>query len=151
MLLRFIEGKDTSKIVAWRNAAAKYFPPQEPWTHRSHRTWYQSYMVDSNDFIYMICTSEGEPLGTIGITRQGHGTYEIGRVMLGERELAPPGIMSRALQEIMRRHEGSYYWLSVLADNHHAIRFYEKNGFTGKHQHTGMLYMIRTVEDDSAF
>lgn len=150
MRLRFIEGYDTRRIVEWRNTNAEYFPSQEPWTEESHLHWYAQYLADATDFMYMVGLDDGTPVGTIGITSHGEGNYEIGRVMLGERELSPPGIMSQALQEVIKRHEGGHYWLKVIKGNSRAVRFYEKNGFKHVTDDSMYLFMWRTGPDDPA-
>lgn len=143
MRLRFAEGYDTERIVRWRNANAEFFPLQEPWTAESHMKWYARYLADTDDFLYVVCTDSGTALGTIGITRYAPDCYEIGRVMLGERETAPPGIMSQGLQEVMRAHEGDFYRLKVLHGNDRAIRFYRKNGFRSYHYDETYFYMAK--------
>lgn len=141
---RYIEGRDAENIVRWRNANAEFFPPQEPWTAEGHLRWYAKYLQDMNDFVYMVCTDEGVPVGTIGVTRVYNRNYEIGRVLLGEREMAPPGIMSEALQAVMAKHEGDFYRLKVLHGNDRAVRFYRKNGFGAYHYDETYLYMARS-------
>lgn len=150
MKLRYIEGCDTSRIVEWRNANAEFFPDQEPWTVESHLRWYAGYLTDTSDFVHMVCLDDGTPVGTIGITSHGEGNYEIGRVMLGERELATPGIMGQALQAVIRLHEGNHYWLKVIKGNPRAVRFYEKNGFKHVTDDSMYLFMWRTGPDDPA-
>lgn len=142
MKLRFIELRDTRRIVAWRNANAEFFPPQEPWTEDSHYRWYTGYLGSAGDFVHMVCLDDWTPVGTIGITCRGD-LCEIGRVMLGDREHAPAGIMSEALQEVIRQHEADGYWLKVLSGNERAIRFYEKNGFRYCVRSGVYIYMTR--------
>jgi len=148
MKLRYIEGYDTATIVRWRNANAEFFPPQEPWTEKSHYNWYIRYLGDTSAFMYTVCLDDGTPVGTIGVTRELGNSYEIGNVLLGERELAPPGIMGEALEEVLRLHEADSWWLKVLRNNTRAIMFYKKHSFIAMETYGEWTYMVR-VDDDT--
>lgn len=147
MRLRFLKGSDADQVVTWRNANAEFFPPQSPWTVKSHLAWYSRYLADVNDWVYVVCLDDGTPVGTIGITKLEFGCYEIGRVLLGERDLAPKGIMSEALEEVIARHEADCYTLKVLTRNQRAVAFYAKHQFRITRLAGYCYYMTRTGDD----
>lgn len=134
MKLRLIGPADAYYLIRWRNSNAEYFPPRdEPLTYHEHMDWYDStYRWNPMDLMYMVCTDGGYPVGCLSVDIE---CGVIGRVILGEREVAPAGIMSEALQTLMIRIGRRRYSLEVLKDNARAIQFYVNNGFTvaGKH------------------
>lgn len=143
MHLRKLNYFDTALMINWRNANAKFFPSQPDLTISSHATWFnETYLNDPADHMYVIEADEEDhhygPIGTIGFNVR---TREIGRVMRGVD--AVPGIMGRALEEIVSLYSYGYYWLKVLADNDHAIRFYRKHCFFEGNHENGYIYMER--------
>lgn len=147
MKLRYIEGHDTRRIVAWRNANAEFFPPQPDWTEESHYNWYIRYLGNTDAFMHVVCLDDETPVGTIGVTREPGSSCEVGNVLLGERGLAPPGIMGEALEEVLRLHEADLWWLEVLRNNERAVRFYQKHGFVRYETYGEWAYMIRMSDD----
>lgn len=139
--LRKVTEHDDRMIVNWRNRNAEFFPPQEPLSLSSHLVWYfNTYAYDPSDH-YFIVTADGASVGTIAINTS---TFEIGRVLLGDKNYARTGVMTEALRLLIEAHYAGYYWLQVLRNNERAIAFYERNGFFATKELNGMLKMERT-------
>jgi RimJ/RimL family protein N-acetyltransferase len=122
--LRKITEHDAPYLVNWRNSNAEFFPPGPPLTLESHRSWYQGYLRDPQDHMYMVCAP-----GLVGTVAIHLGDREIGRVMRGPVH-GEKGAMSKALLELMRIYGFGSYILRVLEGNEHAIEFYRRLGFS---------------------
>lgn len=142
--LRKVTEADELLILQWRNENSEFFPVQPEFSIFSHRDWYRNtYVHDPADHYYTVLeTTDGDyPVGTIAFNSK---TYEIGRVLLGDKWFKRKGIMSEALAQLIEAFPADRYWLRVKADNDAAIRFYEKNGFHGVKTVDGMLRMEST-------
>jgi RimJ/RimL family protein N-acetyltransferase len=139
--LRKVRLTDFYCIAGWRNANAEFFPEQRKFTELNQYAWFTDvYAHDPADHYYMVLeTTDGDyPVGTIAFNSK---TYEIGRVLLGDKQFERRGIMSEALAQLIEAFPVGRYWLRVKEGNDAAVRFYEKNGFYGVKTVDGMLRM----------
>jgi acetyltransferase (GNAT) family protein len=126
--LRKLERTDDYLLVSWRNQDRDCFLDSSKITLESHRAWYYyRYILDPADQMYMVVL-DGKPVGTIGV-RLNKGSYEIQRVLLGEKTHAHSGVMSQALHLIFELYGPGGYFLEVLRDNLKAQQFYLKHEF----------------------
>ncbi len=128
MHLRKIDRDDSVFLISWRNDNARYFPAGPALTWESHLGWYENYIRNISDHMYLVC--DEKPVGTIAVNVS---TREIGRVLRGEQGVSP-GAMGWALEEIMRVYSRGYgghydFWLRVLKQNEHAVAFYQRHRF----------------------
>lgn len=127
MTLRKLESTDTPWVVKWRNDNRHWFGDSSELTTQGHRHWFhETYMQDPGDHMYMVVNKEGAGVGTIGIKLP---SFEIQRVLLGDRNSAESGLMGTALAELIRLYRSDVYWLRVLRNNDRAIAFYQKHDF----------------------
>lgn len=138
-MLRKICESDAMDLIRWRNANAEFFPPRsEPLSWYEHAHWFIKYLSNLEDQMYMVCTDDGLAVGTVAISIR---TKVIGRVMRGQPE--GPGLMSRAIFELMDLYGPGTYQLQVLEGNERAIKFYGDLGFEYYGQQDGMLTMLK--------
>lgn len=130
--LREIEKSDLEMLRLWRNANKEFFFTQTEITPEKQKDWYKNhYLNNPNDTIYMV-SYRGKPVGTLAMIKQGDD-YEIGRVMLGEKEYARHGVMGAATEKLLDKYKTSgdtqRVFLEVIKTNIPAIKFYELHGF----------------------
>lgn len=135
--LRLMNDDDTDSVVTWRNRedVRKRFIYREPFTRATHENWIKN-MVETGRAVQMIiCDLETEkPLGSVyirDIDRQ-HNKAEYG-IFIGEAQARGRGVGTAAAKLMLRycfeEEKLHRIYLRVLADNHQAIRSYEKAGF----------------------
>src|ERR1700733_11777808 len=140
MHLRKATDLDKGPLREWRIANAEYFPPGPKITVDSHLLWWKSYVNRPWDHMYMVVPEEGgDPVGTISVNMMAK-TFE--RVMRGRPE--HPGIMGKAIYELLNLYGGGDYMVQVLEGNDKAIKFYEKLGFRifGRQEYKPPLYKV---------
>lgn len=135
--LRLMTYDDTDLIVSWRNtdSVRKNFIYQALFTRESHENWIRT-RVETGDVVQMIIceTGTGRPVGSVYIrdVDHTHQKAEYG-IFIGEADARGKGygtaaakLMIRYCFEEMKLHR---LFLRVYADNHQAIKSYEKAGF----------------------
>jgi RimJ/RimL family protein N-acetyltransferase len=128
--LQKIGAFDAPWIVKWRNdpANSRWFPKQEPWTTQGWRAWFsEQYLRDPSQQMFTVVLN-GNGIGTIGVNTRG-GTGEIGRMMLGDKDVARGGHMREAAKLMMSALGLEYWWLEVMPDNVACIKFWQRMGF----------------------
>ncbi len=149
--LRKMTVDDAGLVVRWRNNNAPFFPPRlDPLTRNEHLRWFHSvYEYDPADHYYIVCEGYA-PVGTIAFNSR---TCEIGRVMLGAKSFERKGVMSEALDQLVKAfHSNHRYSLKVLETNTAAIAFYRRNYFVPFRNNYGpegdgdFVYMERWVD-----
>lgn len=135
--LRLMTYDDTDLIVSWRNtdSVRKNFIYQALFTRESHENWIRT-KVETGDVVQMIICEIGSdrPVGSVYIrdVDHTHQKAEYG-IFIGEADARGKGygtaaakLMIRYCFEEMKLHR---LFLRVYADNHQAIKSYEKAGF----------------------
>ena len=138
--IRPITKDDTDNIIKWRNSdfVREHFIYQALFTRESHEAWMKNMVETGRVDQLIIClkdeTVEGVPVGSVYIRDidRNHNKAEYG-IFIGEESARGQGIgsMTAALMveycfKQLRLHR---LFLRVFADNHQAIRSYEKAGF----------------------
>ena len=135
--LRLMTYDDTDLIVSWRNtdSVRKNFIYQALFTRESHENWIRT-KVETGDVVQMIICEMGSdrPVGSVYVrdVDHTHKKAEYG-IFIGEADARGKGygtaaakLMIRYCFEEMKLHR---LFLRVYADNHQAIKSYEKAGF----------------------
>ena len=135
--LRPMTYDDTDLIVSWRNtdSVRKNFIYQALFTRESHENWIRT-KVETGDVVQMIICETGSdrPVGSVYVRDVDHTHHkaEYG-IFIGEADARGKGygtaaakLMIRYCFEEMKLHR---LFLRVYADNHQAIKSYEKAGF----------------------
>lgn len=135
--LRKINLEDLELIRNWRNSdkIRKCFFHQELITEEQQLNWFNEYLKNETDLMFMIETNEGVPIGTLAIyhidavNRQA----EVGRIMLGNEKYLGKGYAIKALELLLansfREMDLERIYLEVLDDNERAVGMYDKIGF----------------------
>jgi len=149
------------QLTVWRNRHVAAYPTQFVATVDSTRKWLSGRLLAVSDrMLFLIVDPLGKTLGHIGFSGciNDERRFEIDNVVRGELS-GFPGLFSRAIFSLMEwsrkllNVEG--FFLRVMDDNAHAIRFYEKNGFVldrriplVKESHSGMTIYREAGPDE---
>ena len=135
--LRPLEEGDLALAARWRNQArvlAQFFSPY-PVALSEQRQWYQRYLADDRERMWVIETLDGRPIGTLALCEIDlhHQRAELGRVMIGEEDCLGRGYAADAVRTLaayaFREANLNRIYLQVLSDNTRAIHLYERCGF----------------------
>jgi RimJ/RimL family protein N-acetyltransferase len=140
--LRKLTEKDAEMLQKWRNKNRHFFVQTNEVSRKQQEAWFQQYLENPSDLMYVV-VEDTKPIGCLGLAIN-NGEAEIQRVMLGEKEYAQQGEMSKALQLLMRTFGFEKYTLQVLKTNKTAIHFYQKNGFVVIGEHDACFVMEKT-------
>jgi perosamine synthetase len=135
--LREIDSTDLSKMLIWRNNEEnrKWFFTQDEITNAQQEEWYNLYLEDKTDFMYIIETKEGVPIGTIGIKNidKRNKQAEIGRLIIGEKDYLRKGFATEATKILVNycfeKLNLNRIYLEVFKHNIKAINMYKQVGF----------------------
>lgn len=133
--LRPIEMRDTQKIVEWRNASAvnQYFIDRSLLTAATHRKWLETRVFTGQVAQFIIQVDEYS-VGSVYLRDIDlmNRKAEYG-IFIGEKDAQNRGVGTKAgllcLQYGFEILGLNRIFLRVFADNHRAIRSYEKMGF----------------------
>ncbi len=137
-------------LAAWRRASQFAFPTRFTVSTEGTRRWLRAGLLDVADrMLFLVCDRHGHPVGHLGWANAAaaDGSMEIDNVVRGAKGTAP-GLMGEALDALIAWAEELFLperiYLHVMADNDHAIGFYERHGFTGGE----LVPLRRTVDGD---
>jgi len=149
------ETQDHIQLISeWRKTHYDAYPTQFPVTLSGTKIWLKKQLLlNPERIIFMIKTSEDQIIGHIGLTSIGVGGFgfsedscEIDSVVRGRTEIK--GLMQYSLLALCNWAQHSLnlksIYLRVFSDNSHAIKFYEKCGFTT----VGEIPLKKVVEGD---
>jgi diamine N-acetyltransferase len=137
IFLRLIEEMDLSLLVEWRNAPEnwRYFFNKRPLSRGHQCEWYEKLSKDASQLFFIICSLDGQPLGTIGLSKIDFCSQsaEIGNVLLAQNKDRHCGLAKEALNLIVQH---AFYllnlnrlYLEVFEENTDAIGLYTRLGF----------------------
>ena len=126
---------DTENIVRWRNKdiVRNNLFNTSPITHDDHRKWLENYVYTGKCHQFII-HAEDTPIGSIFLKNIDQKNYkaEFG-IFIGEESLIGKGYGTTAANIITNYGFNSLQlnkiYLLVFAENHRAVRSYEKVGF----------------------
>ena len=141
--LREIKYSDLPKMMEWRNKdeIRKWFFDETFLTMEKQKHWYENYLKNDSDLMFIIETKEGIPIGTIGLQNidKKNRKAEFGRMMIGEESYLGKGLASAATKALLNfafdELNMNKIYLFVRADNLRVIRLYERCNFI----HEGVL------------
>lgn len=134
--LRPLTESDLADLVEWRNRHRLGFVDSSLITLEGQPAWYGSYRRRDDDFVFVIETLGGRPIGCVSLHHVDRraGKAELGRLMIGSPEDEGCGYAldaCRALVEHSRADLGlANLYLRFRADNQRAVRLYERLGFS---------------------
>lgn len=122
-------------LTAWRNTHRNAYPSRFHATAESTHNWLREKVLDVEDrCLFLVTDRHGKPIGHMGLAGAFNtsAAVEMDNIVRGV-EWRESGIMSAGMRTLIRwTHENlgpNEYYLRVLDDNLHAIRFYERLGF----------------------
>lgn len=125
-----------TKLAAWRNENSQFFPSQFPVSLDGTTSWLRNNVLNIEDrMLFLIVDQHGHPVGHLGFANgfNQQCALEVDNVVRGVTN-SNFGIMHMAMEKLLDWAEEfiapQQIYLRVLSDNHHAIRFYKKLGFT---------------------
>jgi UDP-4-amino-4,6-dideoxy-N-acetyl-beta-L-altrosamine N-acetyltransferase len=132
-----IEESDLEKMVSWRNNYDLYkvFFEFEPLSMATQRKWFEKYLTNPNEKLFIISTLEGCPIGMVGLANIDlrNRKAEWGRILIGEKKYTKNNYGSEALLLIM---EYAFEHLNLnklycytLESNEKATSLYKVMGF----------------------
>ncbi|MDD4857768.1 MAG: GNAT family N-acetyltransferase [Candidatus Krumholzibacteria bacterium] len=136
--LRGIEASDLETLREWRNRKEnrQAFFHQEPIVMEQQQEWYNRYLKDDSDMMFMIEDARTRtPIGAIAIYHIDHinRQCEIGRIMIGNRRYLGKGYAHEATTLLLNRAFKDLglnrIYLEVFNRNSRAIALYESCGF----------------------
>lgn len=133
--LRPLAASDLPTTLRWRNdpRVGPWFFDRGPIREEDHRNWYQHYLSQENDFVFIAQDESGLAIGQCAVYHVYGGMGEVGRMMIGEEQALRQGYATRmgwALLDFSRsflRMTSAY--LEVRRSNAPAIGLYRKLGF----------------------
>lgn len=134
-ILRNVGSSDLEKMMVWRNRFRKYFFNMEMLTKEKQSEWFERYLKDKSDKMFIIETKKGLPIGMIGLKSKNPNddAMELGRVVIGEREFRHRGYASEAIRSLLKFSFGALrlkrVYLKVFEKNLNAINLYKSCGF----------------------
>ena len=141
--LRSADARDLENLRNWKNRDREFFFHTDEISAEHQEKWFQAYQARADDFMFIILAGE-TPAGCMGVRMTGERTWDVYNVILGASELRGSGLMSHALQAMLRfalsRHRARIT-LKVLKDNP-AVAWYRKNGFVVAAEHTDHFCML---------
>jgi RimJ/RimL family protein N-acetyltransferase len=137
-------------LTAWRNENAAGFASRFMATAARTRAWIEKQILQRIDrILFLIFLADGSCVGHIGLSAFDFSqrSCELDNVVRGVKN-ALPGLMSHAARAMIGFAFGTLQvkelYLRVLADNAHAVRFYQRLGF----KETARLPLYKEIHDD---
>jgi len=146
--LRLLEAADLKTVAKWRNkpeVAARFFSCW-PIAISEQGRWYERYVTNARERMFIIETLEGKEVGTIALCNINlhHQAAEVGRVMLADEQDRVKGYMADALVTLMefafREANLNRLYVETFEDNEEALALYRKCGFTQEGLHRQAIW-----------
>ena len=131
------DGALIGHLTTWRNKNVDTYPTQFEATEESTKIWMRERLLEVDDrILFLVYSRAGILVGHIGFNNchNKDRLFEIDNVLRGNSD-CQKGLLSRALLSLMEwarktlHVEG--FFLRVMDNNTHAIKFYERNDFVG--------------------
>ncbi len=135
--IRLLEASDLEQIAKWRNQSrvAKWFFNAMPFALSEQERWYQGYLNDPAQRMFIVENLEGGPIGTLALVNidQRNQSAELGRIVIGEDDYLGNGFCGDAIRALLRfsfnEMNLNRVYAEVLGDNDTALALYERCGF----------------------
>ncbi|WP_281184330.1 GNAT family N-acetyltransferase [Trichlorobacter lovleyi] len=137
IFLRGIDEKDLNNVMEWRNRPKikKCFFNRNKLTVEGQQIWYENYLADAADHMFMIVTNNNVPIGTMALSHIDltSSKAEYGRALIAVDGYQGKGYAKEALLLILQYAFNTLQlnrvFLEVFSDNLPAIKLYKKSGF----------------------
>ena len=149
--LRLLEEADLPMTLAWRNQdhIRKWFLHSDLISVEQHREWYAQYKGRDDDFVFIIEETESlkRPVGQVALYRIDWqaGRAEFGRLIVAGEDARGLGLARLATARLVAEAHGALgladVYLTVLENNHAALRVYEACGFHVTGRSEGAVHM----------
>lgn len=135
--LRLLERDDLALVAKWRNEerVARQFFGCWPFAVSEQDGWYQAYVKDGSQRMWIVETREGTAIGTLALTSidQHNQSAELGRVLIGDQNHLAADCAAEAVRMLVRFafEEANLHRLEVrvLRSNAAALALYKCCGF----------------------
>lgn len=135
--LRLLEKGDLETVARWRNEprVSRQFFGCWPFALSEQERWYDAYLSDRTQRMWIIETPHGQAIGTMALLNidQHNQSAEIGRVLIGDSNHLAADCASEALQLLVSFAflEANLHrlYVHVLQGNEAAMALYEGCGF----------------------
>lgn len=103
ILLREIRKSDLSLMREWRNQNREAFHSQAIITPEMQTKWYEQYLKNDNELLFIIETEDGTPIGTYGFKHIDHVAKkaEAGNLILGDKRFSGQGMGTKIVRASM--------------------------------------------------
>ena len=139
-----------SLFSQWRSENPVGFATIFEITEKRTEFWLDKILLNRDDrILFVVLSLKGEPLGHLGFSSFNfeNRSCEIDNVVRGVK-FSNEGIMTHAMKSIIRWGQNllnlDNIYLRVLADNIHAVNFYEKNNFEKQYD----IPLYKVIEKD---
>ncbi len=135
--IRPLERQDLELVAKWRqsSAAIEAFFSADPVSLSTQGLWYEAYLRDQNDMMFVIILDDGTPVGTIALVNIDHRNQkaEYARLLIGDPTFKRKGVAESASRELLafgfKQLHLTKIYLEVFETNHAAVSLYKKLGF----------------------
>ncbi|OGR47474.1 MAG: hypothetical protein A2X40_07930 [Elusimicrobia bacterium GWC2_65_9] len=127
--LRAAEPRDLEDLRVWKNANRKSFFFQSEITPEMQKTWYASYLLRPEDFMFIV-EHKGRKVGCMGFRLQKDGSADVYNIIVAPGG-AGKGLMKAAMG-LMCAHIASHHTKDIgclVLKGNPAVTFYEHCGF----------------------
>ena len=128
--LRCATTGDLEDLRNWKNQHREFFFHKEEISRAQQEEWFRAYERRADDFMFMVLSGE-KSIGCMGIRLIADRAWDVYNVILGVKEFRGTGLMSSALQQMIRfalSRRPAVIALKILKGNS-AVDWYRSNGF----------------------
>lgn len=133
--LRKVEEEDLDLIVKWRNdpEILRWLFSYLPLSHPKQKKWYEKYVEDDTQEIFVIEMKEKTPVGTVGLSNIDHRNQKAELGILIDKNWQKKGIGKEALELLIDLAWSEMNMRKIKAlvfeENEAAIKLYKSCGF----------------------
>ena len=146
--LRPLERTDLDLVAGWRQSpeGSSAFFSSEPVTFSGQSLWYDSYLRDKSDMMFLICDADSTPVGTISLVDIDHRNQkaEFGRLLIASSVNRGKGLAMLASKQLLDFGRDQLnltkIYLYVFGTNSRAIRLYKHLGFQAEGCFAGDIF-----------
>lgn len=152
IILRNAGSQDLDRMRIWRNRYRKNFFNQNKLSGEKQWEWFEKYLKDKSDKMFIIQTKKGLPIGMIGLklVKLQDKVMELGRMILGERQFRHRGFASDSVRTLLKfafkTLKLKEVFLEVFEKNWKAINLYRSCGFINDPEKTRVIRIDKKLK-----